>query len=103
MSVTGASIHTSFNFYAVVQLDSTELSFMEENPARTLELDRLVRPATVTETKAIAKLAPDLSAPYVSSQEVFWDNDEDPANPMNWSGKKKWTQILLVTLLTFVT
>lgn len=77
---------------------------MEENPAKTLELNTLAK-ATI-ETKAIAKVALDLSPdspPHVSSQEVFWDNDEDPANPMNWSGKKKWTQILLVTLVTFVT
>lgn len=76
-----------------------------EGTARTLELDFLARPDSVNESKAVAKLTPDLAAPcrYASSQEVFWDTVGDPANPMNWSAKKKWTQILLVTLLTFVT
>lgn len=80
-------------------------------PVWKLELGNLVRPTSVTadETKmgTIAKLAPgaDLSTPhqFASSQEVFWDDDEDPLNPLNWSKNKKWAQILLVTLLTFVT
>lgn len=74
-----------------------------------LESGSLVRPtsATANETTTVAMLAPraDLSAPYqfTSSQEVSWDNDEDPLNPMNWSKNKKWAQILLITFLTFVT
>lgn len=82
---------------------------MENNSAKKLELGTLVRPtsATTNEIKTVAMLAPraDLSAPYqfTPSQEVFWDNDEDPLNPMNWRQNKKWAQILLVTLLTFVT
>lgn len=74
-----------------------------------LSLGTLVRPisATVNETTTVAVLAPqaDPSAPYqcASAQEIFWNSAEDPLNPMNWSKKKKWAQILLVTLLTFVT
>lgn len=74
-----------------------------------LSLGTLVRPisATANETKTVAVLAPqaDLLAPYqrASAQELFWNSAEDPLNPMNWSKKKKWAHILLVTLLTFVT
>ncbi|KAJ6087296.1 hypothetical protein N7467_006210 [Penicillium canescens] len=35
--------------------------------------------------------------------EVFWDDDADPSNPMNWSPTYRWSHIVFVTLLTFVT
>lgn len=35
--------------------------------------------------------------------EVFWDDDADPANPLNWKATYRWFYIVFVTLLTFVT
>ncbi|ORY12018.1 major facilitator superfamily domain-containing protein [Clohesyomyces aquaticus] len=34
---------------------------------------------------------------------VWWDSDTDPENPMNWSFKKKWGTVLLVSAITFLT
>jgi hypothetical protein len=34
---------------------------------------------------------------------VGWDGDTDPANPMNWSGKKKWINAGLLSAMTFIT
>jgi hypothetical protein len=34
---------------------------------------------------------------------VFWDSPTDTVNPMNWSPKKKWGTVLLVSCITFLT
>ena len=34
---------------------------------------------------------------------VFWDGPDDPQNPLNWSGKKKWGQIAVLSILTTLT
>jgi hypothetical protein len=33
---------------------------------------------------------------------VWWDGDNDPANPMNWSTAKKWTNVGIVSAITFI-
>lgn len=38
-----------------------------------------------------------------TSQVVDWDGEDDPENPLNWSRTKKWSTILLVSYITFVT
>lgn len=34
---------------------------------------------------------------------VFWDGPYDTANPQNWSSLKKWTAVMIVSGITFVT
>lgn len=34
---------------------------------------------------------------------VTWDGPEDPANPMNWSKKKKVLNVATVSMVTFLT
>lgn len=34
---------------------------------------------------------------------ITWDGPDDPANPMNWTNKKKWTNIGVLSFLTLVT
>ena len=34
---------------------------------------------------------------------VFWDGPDDPQNPMNWTNRRKWLQIVLLSTLTVVT
>ena len=34
---------------------------------------------------------------------VGWDGDNDPANPLNWTKRKKWTHVSIVALINFVT
>ncbi|KAL1623596.1 hypothetical protein SLS56_008236 [Neofusicoccum ribis] len=33
---------------------------------------------------------------------VWWDGDSDPENPLNWSEKKKWTNLALLSCVTFI-
>lgn len=33
---------------------------------------------------------------------VDFDGDNDPANPLNWSKKRKWFLVILVSLLTTI-
>ncbi|KAL9099614.1 MAG: hypothetical protein Q9187_009474 [Circinaria calcarea] len=34
---------------------------------------------------------------------VDWDGPDDPANPLNWSEKVKWSLIALLSCMTFIT
>lgn len=34
---------------------------------------------------------------------VTWDGPNDPQNPMNWTMKKKWMNIAVLSILTLVT
>jgi hypothetical protein len=36
------------------------------------------------------------------SNQVGWDGDSDPANPMNWSGIKKTSNVGIVSILAFI-
>ena len=36
------------------------------------------------------------------SNTVWWDGEDDPHNPMNWSMTKKWAHVSIVSLITFV-
>jgi hypothetical protein len=33
---------------------------------------------------------------------VWWDGEDDPANPLNWTSLKKWTNIMLVSSIVFI-
>lgn len=33
---------------------------------------------------------------------VWWDGEDDPANPLNWTPLKKWTNIMLISSITFI-
>jgi hypothetical protein len=35
--------------------------------------------------------------------EVWWDDEEDPANPLNWSSKRKWSNLTILSFITFIT
>jgi hypothetical protein len=32
---------------------------------------------------------------------VDWDGPQDPQNPQNWSSTRKWTIIILISMITF--
>ena len=34
---------------------------------------------------------------------VWWDGDDDPQNPMNWTQKKKYGHVAIISAITFVT
>jgi hypothetical protein len=33
---------------------------------------------------------------------VWWDGDKDPQNPTNWSAQQRWTNLSIVSVMTFV-
>lgn len=33
---------------------------------------------------------------------VWWDGDDDPANPLNWSAWSKWMNVGMVAMITFI-
>lgn len=35
--------------------------------------------------------------------DVFWDSDDDKANPKNWSVARRWSHVVIISLLTFIT
>ncbi len=41
--------------------------------------------------------------PLADPNIVFWDGPDDPANPMNWSSRVKWSNIAVVSAITFIT
>jgi hypothetical protein len=34
---------------------------------------------------------------------VSWDGPDDPTNPMNWTMRKKWSNIAVLSVLTIIT
>jgi hypothetical protein len=34
---------------------------------------------------------------------VWWEGDDDQANPMNWSQAKKWSHVAVLGIITFIT
>lgn len=57
--------------------------------------------ADKTEDKDPAGQKHDCATP--SDHLVTWKGDDDPQNPQNWSKKKKWTQMVVISWICFVT
>jgi hypothetical protein len=34
---------------------------------------------------------------------VTWDGPDDPTNPMNWTMRKKWSNVAVLSVLTIIT
>ena len=34
---------------------------------------------------------------------VFWEGDDDPANPQNWTTRQKWSQVWVIASITLIT
>jgi hypothetical protein len=34
---------------------------------------------------------------------VSWDGPDDPENPMNWTMRKKWSNVAVLSILTIIT
>jgi hypothetical protein len=35
--------------------------------------------------------------------DVWWDGDDDPQNPQNWSSRKKWSNVAILSYVTLIT
>lgn len=55
------------------------------------------RQAHKTSTVAAAHPAPD------DPNAVWWDSDDDPENPYNWTAGKKWSVVAVLAFLTLLT
>ncbi|TQB72955.1 hypothetical protein MPDQ_006380 [Monascus purpureus] len=36
------------------------------------------------------------------SNTIWWDSDDDPENPMNWSSANKWANLGIISIITFI-
>ena len=46
-------------------------------------------------------LEPSVEKP--KADEVSWDGDDDPLNPMNWKASKRWLNLLIIAMMAFIT
>ena len=37
------------------------------------------------------------------AHDVFWEGEKDPKNPMNWPASKRWSNIVVISLISIVT
>jgi len=35
--------------------------------------------------------------------DVYWDGPDDPQNPLNWTAKRKWGNVAVLSLVTLIT
>ncbi|KAF2842930.1 MFS general substrate transporter [Patellaria atrata CBS 101060] len=75
----------------------------DDNPSKlegaTLDAEKgLVQPGP-TAAREREKVESTSSEPNI----VWWDGDQDPHNPMNWTEKRKWTNIAILSVITFMT
>lgn len=59
------------------------------------DIEKLEIPKPVNDKETDEQLAED---PNI----VWWDGEDDPANPLNWAPLKKWTNIMLVSSIVFI-
>jgi hypothetical protein len=50
-----------------------------------------------------AEKAGGLTSEVDAKYTVDWDGDDDPQNPLNWSDSKKWSNMAVVSAITFIT
>lgn len=52
------------------------------------------------------KVQPDMTVTAVEPSDpnvVFWEGEDDPENPMNWTNKAKWSSIAMLSIITLIT
>ncbi|KAI1267868.1 polyamine transporter 3 [Xylariaceae sp. FL1019] len=82
---------------------NTLVSPPHEEREEEIEPPTTQTPAT---EKGLPKLAdkPPTSCPEPGNPDiVWWDSDDDPQNPMNWSSSRKWGNVALLSFLSFLT
>lgn len=75
----------------------TDFSVAQQSVQISIDVEKATRNAT-----ADAHQQPALEAPASHQNNIVdWNSPDDPENPQNWSGRKKWTIIILVSVVTF--
>ena len=77
---------------------SSSRATTEVEAEKDLEAGVRERPSTV---KEVAEAQP--AAEAVDPNIVSWDGPDDPANPLNWSEKLKWSNIAVISSITLLT
>ncbi|KAK0637700.1 Efflux pump rdc3 [Lasiodiplodia hormozganensis] len=77
---------------------SSQASQKSQNPAPSFDQD-LEKAESCTAIPAVEQS----QSPDEDDSLVWWDGPDDPANPQNWSTRKKWLNIGLCSAITFVT
>lgn len=81
-------------------------SFSSSNPDLTIhQLDVPVHEVSIDivasrDVEAVAEKFSQFEPP--SPHLVTWDGPDDPTNPRNWSTKRKWAAVLVVSSFTFI-
>lgn len=78
---------------------SSSRAATEVEPERELELEAGAQRRLST-GKEVAEAQP---AELVDPNVVSWDGPDDPSNPVNWSEKLKWSNIAVISAITFLT
>jgi hypothetical protein len=75
----------------------TENPLEEEHTTNTSTTEIPAEPSkqTAAQSSALAGLDPK----YI----VDWDGEDDPLKPLNWTDRKKWTGMAIVSAITFIT
>lgn len=40
---------------------------------------------------------------FPETEIVDWDGDDDPTNPRNWPGSKRWAHVVVISILALIT
>lgn len=59
--------------------------------------------AISSKTSPVLESNPVESGNAPDPNDVFWAGDDDKANPKNWSVARRWSHIVIISLLTFIT
>ena len=59
------------------------------------------RTATFQDDETVAPPTPSTTEVKPSSSLVTWDGPNDPQHPMNWSSKRKWAVVIVLSWITF--
>lgn len=78
---------------------SSSRATTEVDPERDHDLEAGAQRTPSTD-KEMAEAQP---AEPVDPNIVSWDGPDDPANPINWSEKRKWSNIAVISSITFLT
>ena len=54
-------------------------------------------------SEKLEELSHELEDVVQDDNEVFWNGPMDPANPLNWSTRKKSVNIAIISAMTFLT
>lgn len=83
-----------------------EANLSEPSEASRAQDGEEPQPVVVSPTSDVEAARTEKDAENAQSDDpnaVGWDGPDDPANPMNWSSKRKWCNICALSLMTLLT